>query len=104
MELATQMLQYDPDKRPSAEEILKHQYFSEEPAPAPPLGWVVYLSLYALLTNNTFVVCAILKEIGTSTNPRLSAGENVRSTKRRSGLCTRWIVGSGKKPRLRKRD
>ena len=38
MELATQMLQYDPDKRPSAEEILKHQYFSEEPAPAPPLG------------------------------------------------------------------
>ncbi|CAZ86306.1 unnamed protein product [Tuber melanosporum] len=38
MELATQMLQYDPDKRPSAEEILKHQYFLEEPAPAPPLG------------------------------------------------------------------
>ncbi|PWW78568.1 Pkinase-domain-containing protein [Tuber magnatum] len=38
MELATQMLQYDPDKRPSAEEILRHQYFLEGPAPAPPLG------------------------------------------------------------------
>ncbi|RPB03488.1 Pkinase-domain-containing protein [Choiromyces venosus 120613-1] len=38
MELATRMLQYDPDQRPSAEEILKHQYFLEEPAPAPPLG------------------------------------------------------------------
>ncbi|KAH0606232.1 uncharacterized protein H6S33_003893 [Morchella sextelata] len=38
LELVTQMLEYDPDKRPTAEDCLKHRYFSEEPAPAPPLG------------------------------------------------------------------
>lgn len=40
LELVTQMLEYDPEKRPSAEDCLKHRYFSEEPAPAPPLGYV----------------------------------------------------------------
>lgn len=40
LELVTQMLEYDPDKRPTAEDCLKHRYFSEEPAPAPPLGYI----------------------------------------------------------------
>lgn len=38
MNLIQDLLQYDPDKRPTAEECLKHEYFSEDPAPAPPLG------------------------------------------------------------------
>lgn len=38
LELAMQLLQYDPERRPSAEECLNHPYFSEEPAPEPPLG------------------------------------------------------------------
>jgi CTD kinase subunit alpha len=38
MNLISDLLQYDPEKRPTAEDCLKHEYFSEEPAPAPPLG------------------------------------------------------------------
>ncbi|KAL7274130.1 serine/threonine protein kinase, CMGC, CDC2/CDK subfamily [Rhizina undulata] len=38
LDLVVKLLQYDPDKRPSAEECLKHAYFSEDPASAPPLG------------------------------------------------------------------
>ncbi|KAJ5832006.1 hypothetical protein N7474_000317 [Penicillium riverlandense] len=38
LDLISQVFQYDPAKRPSAEEVLKHPYFvSEEPAPQPPI-------------------------------------------------------------------
>lgn len=38
LNLIMDLLQYDPDKRPTAEECLKHQYFFEEPAPEKPSG------------------------------------------------------------------
>jgi CTD kinase subunit alpha len=41
LHLISQVFQYDPAKRPSAEEVLKHPYFvSEEPAPQPPIEYV----------------------------------------------------------------
>ncbi|KAF8541354.1 kinase-like domain-containing protein [Trichophaea hybrida] len=38
LDLITKLLQYDPDKRPTAEDCLTHEYFSEDPPPAPPIG------------------------------------------------------------------
>ena len=38
LDLMTKLLQYDPDKRPTAEECLTHEYFAEDPKPEPPLG------------------------------------------------------------------
>lgn len=39
LELIMQLLQYDPEKRPSAEECLTHRYFKEEPAPERATGY-----------------------------------------------------------------
>ena len=40
MDLIMQLLHYDPDKRPSAEQCLQHPYFLEEPAPMRTTGYV----------------------------------------------------------------
>ena len=41
MDLILKLLQYDPEKRPSAEECLQHEYFTEEPAPLRTSGYVI---------------------------------------------------------------
>ena len=45
-ELLTQMFRYDPTKRPSAAEVLEHEYFAkEEPAPKPAVEYGLSLSI-----------------------------------------------------------
>jgi CTD kinase subunit alpha len=75
LHLISQVFQYDPAKRPSAEEVLKHPYFvSEEPAPQPPIEYVFPFAwiCYELFTDS-HSDWRILKATGTNSKARLFA-------------------------------
>jgi serine/threonine protein kinase len=73
MDLISSIFRYDPAQRPSAEDVLKHPYFtSEEPTPHPPVEYVTtgsYIPNYSLISSTDW---SMLKVIGTSLNPRPS--------------------------------
>jgi CTD kinase subunit alpha len=74
MDLISSVFHYDPTKRPSAEDVLKHPYFvSEEPTPHPPIEYVSPIQVLLAQLLISYTDWSMLKETGTSSNPRLSA-------------------------------
>lgn len=80
LNLVSQIFQYDPAKRPTTEEILKHPYFvSEEPKPQQAIEYVSLMSLLfrvLFLTNNPDSKAS--KATGTNLNPRLYGKNETR--------------------------
>lgn len=85
MDLISSIFRYDPTQRPSAEDVLKHPYFtSEEPSPHPPIEYVSYIDLLIIHLLTMCLDWSTLKATGTSLNPRLSARKpGASSTKTR---------------------
>lgn len=75
LDLVAQMFRYDPAKRPSAEEVLSHAYFTtEEPAPQQPIESVIpavsHFCYLARGKTNNATGSRTLKATGTSSSRR----------------------------------
>lgn len=89
-ELLEAMLQFDPERRPSASDVLEHPYFTtEEPMPRQATEYVVsppLTSLSLFLTKNIILTpqsdSQHSKATGTNLNPKLSARTTNAKTKR----------------------
>ena len=82
-ELLTAMFLYDPNKRPTAGDVLEHPYFTtEEPAPRQALEWVSRKGNRRLINANNSSDLRISKVTGTNLNPKHSAKKTNGKTKK----------------------
>lgn len=76
LDVVSKIFQYDPAKRPTSEEVLKHPYFvSEEPLPQQAFEYAPFLfsSFFTVINSNSFSGWRRSKVTGMNLNPRRCA-------------------------------